>query len=226
MADIQPIDVFASAGERNTDGLTLANGFPAAQKPARQWFNWLFNGVTTKINELVTAVNALQNSTDWQLPVNAIVEIDEVLTVAQFATKIGYGTWVVYGEGRVVVGAGSVTIDYSAATGDAARPDITQTFAVGDLGGEIDHKQRLAELKDHKHPFPIIDATGDVELNDEFDPASYVLTPDEDQVLFNDTLQTDNGYGMKLSDHGKAGGGEPFNVMQPYIVASRFKRTA
>jgi hypothetical protein len=143
------------------------------------------------------------------------------------ASHLGWGTWALDAEmgGRVAVGAGSITIDYSAAIDDAARPNVTRTFANGETGGEIDHKQQLAELKDHKHPLPIIDATGDVELNDEFDPDSYELTPYEDQVLFNDTLQTDNGYGMKLSDHGKAGGGEPFNVMQPYRVVSVWLRT-
>jgi hypothetical protein len=142
-------------------------------------------------------------------------------------SHLGWGTWVLDTAmaGRVAVGAGEITIDYSAATGDAARDNLTRTFANGETGGEVDHQQTLAELKDHKHPFPIIDATGDAELNDEFDTDSYVLTPDEDQVLFNDTLVEDNGYGIKTSDHSKAGGGNPFNIMQPYLVVSVWMRT-
>lgn len=62
MTDITPLTVFSSAGERNTDGLTLANGFPASQKPKRQWFNWLFNSLTDKINELVNGVNTLSGA--------------------------------------------------------------------------------------------------------------------------------------------------------------------
>jgi len=62
MADITPLTVFSSAGERNTDGLTQANGFPASQKPKRQWFNWLFNSLTAKINELVSKVNTLDGA--------------------------------------------------------------------------------------------------------------------------------------------------------------------
>lgn len=37
----------------NTVGLTLADGFPKSIQPARQWFNWLFNSLTAKINEII-----------------------------------------------------------------------------------------------------------------------------------------------------------------------------
>lgn len=55
---IQLLPEFSSNGAKNTDGLNLTNGFPSAQKPARQWFNWLFNAITKKTNELLTAYNA------------------------------------------------------------------------------------------------------------------------------------------------------------------------
>jgi len=166
---------------------------------------------------IVPALNAQRSY------VGQIEHVGVAMTAAQFsAAKADGSVWEEYAEGRTIVGSGSVTIDYSSAAGEAARPNQSQTFLVGQTGGELTHKQTTAELKDHKHPFPIIDATGDPELNDEFDPASYVLTPDEDQVLSNDTLVVDNGYGMKVSDHSKSGGGQPFNVMQPYIVANCF----
>lgn len=55
---ISPLEEFAANGEKNTNGLMLASGFPRAIKPARQWFNWLFNSITKKTNELLTAYNA------------------------------------------------------------------------------------------------------------------------------------------------------------------------
>lgn len=47
------LDEFSLNGPRNTDGLTLLSGFPSNKKPARQWFNWLFNSLTKKINEII-----------------------------------------------------------------------------------------------------------------------------------------------------------------------------
>ncbi|HHB0831486.1 TPA: hypothetical protein ACOQVU_000240 [Acinetobacter baumannii] len=47
------LEEFSLNGQKNIDGLTLLSGFPSNQKPARQWFNWLFNSITKKINEII-----------------------------------------------------------------------------------------------------------------------------------------------------------------------------
>lgn len=44
---------FAKNGQKNTDDLTLLDGFPVSKKPARQWFNFLFNTLSLKINEVI-----------------------------------------------------------------------------------------------------------------------------------------------------------------------------
>src|SRR5690554_6436521 len=54
---IDKLEVFASQADKNTDGLTLKYGFPSAEKPARQWFNWLFYTQTAKINEVEDLTN-------------------------------------------------------------------------------------------------------------------------------------------------------------------------
>ena len=54
---ITKIDEFAQNGEKSSTGLNLINGFPAQQRPQRRWFNWLFNTLASKINEIIDAVN-------------------------------------------------------------------------------------------------------------------------------------------------------------------------
>lgn len=50
---IEKLSEFAKDGQKNTDDLNLTDGFPVSKKPARQWFNWLFNTLTLKINEII-----------------------------------------------------------------------------------------------------------------------------------------------------------------------------
>ena len=52
---IEKLTEFAKTGQKNTDNLDLEIGFIVNRKPARQWFNWLFNTLTTKINEIIAA---------------------------------------------------------------------------------------------------------------------------------------------------------------------------
>jgi len=61
MTDINNLIEFAENGEKDITGLNQTNGFPAALKPARQWFNFLFNSLTSKINEVITKVNSNSN---------------------------------------------------------------------------------------------------------------------------------------------------------------------
>lgn len=52
---IEKLTEFAKDGQKNTDDLNLETGFIVNRKPARQWFNWLFNTLTLKINEIIDA---------------------------------------------------------------------------------------------------------------------------------------------------------------------------
>lgn len=52
---IEKLTEFAKTGQKNTDDLDLETGFIVNRKPARQWFNWLFNTLTLKINEIIDA---------------------------------------------------------------------------------------------------------------------------------------------------------------------------
>lgn len=61
---VEKLDEFAQDGQKNTDGLTLTDGFPVLTKPARQWFNWLFNTLTLKINEIIDKKIDYENIVD------------------------------------------------------------------------------------------------------------------------------------------------------------------
>lgn len=52
---IEKLSEFAKDGQKNTDDLNLTDGFHVSKKPARQWFNWLFNSLTSKVNEIIDA---------------------------------------------------------------------------------------------------------------------------------------------------------------------------
>lgn len=50
------LEVFCRDGDdkvKNKEGLDLMVGFLKKEKPTRQWFNWLFNYLTLKINEII-----------------------------------------------------------------------------------------------------------------------------------------------------------------------------
>lgn len=72
---IEKLTEFAKTGQKNTSDLNLEIGFVVNRKPARQWFNWLFNTLTTKINEIIdgkldsdaTAVAAQKLQTSRQI---------------------------------------------------------------------------------------------------------------------------------------------------------------
>lgn len=50
---IEKLSEFAKDGQKDTDDLVLTDGFSVSRKPARQWFNYLFNMLSLKINELI-----------------------------------------------------------------------------------------------------------------------------------------------------------------------------
>ncbi|WP_291348065.1 MULTISPECIES: hypothetical protein [unclassified Acinetobacter] len=51
----------------NTEGLNLDNGFPSRLQPARQWFNWLFNNLTKKVNEIIDALGSQYNDLNQKI---------------------------------------------------------------------------------------------------------------------------------------------------------------
>lgn len=154
------------------------------------------------------------------------------------ASHLGFGTWMLdtAAAGRVDIGAGAITIDYSDATGDAARANLTRTFAHGDTGGELDHKQTLEELTAHKHSEGVYNkfgarasdalAAGDVvdQQGDGIKPTTVGADSNngESEIQVADISNTQFA---KMAEK-ERGDSQPFNVMQPYRVVSVWVRTA
>lgn len=67
---IEKLTVFAElADEHNShkEGLELDKGFPSLTQPVRQWFNWLLNSLTKKINEMIDELSNTSNAFQQQL---------------------------------------------------------------------------------------------------------------------------------------------------------------
>lgn len=80
---IEKLDEFAKNVDlsgSNTEGLNLDNGFPTKLQPARQWFNWLFNKITKKINELIDASNSLLSGSDEGIGLVSICPFEAIPT--------------------------------------------------------------------------------------------------------------------------------------------------
>lgn len=149
------LEVFCRDGNekvKNTEGLDLIVGFVKKEKPTRQWFNWLFNWFTLKINEIVDAINAINDKSDSEIgsvaiypfsaiPANRLVCDGTLYNIADYPklfAKLGS----VYG------GNGTTTF---------AVPDYRGVVLRGlDLGRGLDAGRQLGTyqadtLKSHDH---------------------------------------------------------------------------
>ncbi|WP_434279331.1 pyocin knob domain-containing protein [Acinetobacter sp. CE-15] len=50
---VDKLPEFAKDGQKNTENLNQEEGFPVNLKPARQWFNYLFNKLSLTINQII-----------------------------------------------------------------------------------------------------------------------------------------------------------------------------
>lgn len=56
---------FAKEGSKSIAGLVLDFGFPREEKPAREWFNYLFNATFKTINDLIDELNQMRIELDY-----------------------------------------------------------------------------------------------------------------------------------------------------------------
>lgn len=131
---IAKLPVFSEDGEKNTTGLVLTDGFPRGQKPARQWFNWLFNSLAQKINELIDRAEPIKVGDVYLTTIN---HVDGTAV----SLHHGYGTWGVYSAGRAIVGAGS----YTDSNG------VSRTITGGQVFGQYQKTLTTENIAPHAH---------------------------------------------------------------------------
>lgn len=125
--------------------------------------------------------------------------------------------WEKFGEGRVLVGAGTYT-----------ENGTTYTYKVGDTGGEAMHKLTIEELASHGHGAAI---TSDGSHNHGINTGNNTNSPytmvSTQAHSRNTTRYTDvSGEHTHIVSISNTGSGKPHENRMPYIVVARWKRTA
>jgi hypothetical protein len=156
------------------------------------------NGIGT--NEIgsgvVTLSNLASSLIDSLYPVGSIYS--NATDGTDPSTLLGFGTWVSFGEGRVLVGGGT-------GTDDQPTPEV-KTFTAGDTGGEYNHTLTEDEIPSHNHT-----------INNMLARNIY----DRDQ---GGGGYDPNNPGSILTE--LTGGDLPHNNIQPYITVYMWTRTA
>ena len=121
-------------------------------------------------------------------------------SAAEVATLMGFGTWLAFGEGTVLVGK-----------------EATGTFSTaGATGGSETHQLTVAEMPTHDHATNIrVESSG--ALVDGTKVTSVASGNVVDHITTNTTTSTDT------SDVGSS---DAHNNLQPYVVVYMWKRTA
>ena len=135
------------------------------------------------------------------------------------ATLLGFGTWVAFGAGRVLVGLDS---------GDANFDTL------GETGGEKTHTLTTSEIPAHNHNYKALSGTfSNFALQD-----SNQYSTNPTGIVSESNYGSYQGYGQSSSStrndqiiisashtHDTVGSGASHNNLQPYIVVHMWKRT-
>lgn len=143
------------------------------------------------------------------------------------ASKFGFGTWVSFGGGRVLVGSGSSTDSNG----------LQQNFSLNGLGGEYTHAIKPNELPAHTHDLSLTMGTAGAHSHTfEF---LQIAKPSPDtkhnsniaqngMTTYTTSVAGDHTHPISgtVTGGGAQGAGAPFTNMQPFVVVSIWKRTA
>lgn len=124
---------------------------------------------------------------------------------AAVAAAIGYGTWTKYAKGRVIIG------ESDGAVADTAGN--TQSFTLGQIGGEYKHTLSVAEMPPHEH-----------DMGSEEGGSLNLLTSHNSGNLDERAPVNTNVRSQMLAPTGKTGSGDPHNNIQPYVVGQHWLR--
>ena len=156
------------------------------------------NTIDTKIgNVTVDITELLKDPRFQQYKVgDVLVTTHNYANGAEVTAAIGYGTWTKYAKGRVIIGESDGPVADTAGN--------TQSFTLGQIGGEFKHTLTIAEIPPHKHT--VADTIGIDGQGGGWD-------------LNGNTNNFVESNGMGLT-----GGGQAHNNIQPYVVGQYWLR--
>lgn len=183
-------------------------GYLPQSEPSAQNLNWMFDNINQQIIELKSLASAA-----FQTPINRLIFIDG--DTRNPAEIYGYGTWIPFGQGRVMLGAGTGT-DING---------VNRAFSAGATGGEYSHSISTSELPEHSHTYT------DDYLFENSASVTTVPATSKRNVGFinggtgNGDLDNDNNTMVFTNKTtGSVGAGQAMNVVQPFIVVQIWKR--
>jgi hypothetical protein len=159
-------------------------------------------GVSTAklADSAVTAIKIASDALTAAYPVGSIYM--NASDATNPATLLGFGTWVVFGAGKVPVGIDAGDTDFDAAE---------------ETGGAKTHTLTIDEIPAHTH-----DSNMRVE-----DPSNVLVDTNLQITVANgQILDEENNNGTASTTTASTGGGNAHNNLQPYIVVYMWKRTA
>ena len=167
-------------------------------------------------------VTVLESKRERILPIGTVIETTkpQSFTAQDWAAEFGYNTiWAedIASSGSVIVGAGTLTVVHSAATGEAARSNEERNFLAGERGGEFTHKMIRPELARISGTFNTIS---------EFSPVGDFVEQTSNPAGVTETSANGVNDIYEVRNVGlSVGSSQPFNVMQPYLVRKKFVLT-
>ena len=199
-------------------------GYDDNQFASAEELNYTFDNMGQWLAYFDKRVDELQKTTeDLEAQIEKErVSVGEIIEITGDSTNPavlkGYGTWVSFGEGQVLVGVGSHTDDRSEA----------KTWSDGQSEGEYKHVQLWQELAQHNHTVTIENDTHnhDITTNADSNTTGGGVTASR----ATSTVQTAFD---KVSDYthnhtataGDSGSSSPMNNIQPTLAVYRWKRT-
>ena len=182
------------AGQDLSKGVFFDSGNNAYVKNGTN-AHYMFNGTNTQENDVIRKSDLqaiLEQYTRYKVG-------DLYITTNQDnpSVTLGYGTWVLYGQGRAIVGLSDIN--------NWNSPDWNKY--VGGIFGEYEHTLNVNEMPKHVHQQGVrFTGSGKIEGYSESS------APRDDNYSLADTIST--------------GGSQPHNNVQPSVTVAIWKRTS
>lgn len=177
------------------------------------WANWSSSTQTVTLNAMILFSYREQSETSDTALRNLMYPVGSVYISTNNvnpSTLFG-GTWRAIGQGRTLVGVGSIEANSVATHGSVTAGEFSPE--VNEKGGEMKHTLTVNELPSHAHSIAAYATSNE--------SANFGLTHSNIEG-FNDRVIVTGGPMSTAS----TGGNESHNVIQPYLAVYIWERTA